>query len=505
MRPIARQSARLASHTIPHIRSFNSTARQTSDARPPNGTPEYITWQEQQREEQRRADNGVVKPEPERTNTEAETGEAKTGSESRKPLRRTLRQAPPTRRATEVPKPPPIPDWFLRHNVYLAKDSAPESATGVGPRDVLRCVDAATGHTLFTVPYYEPPELPMTTLVRGKEVDVSSLDLKKDVLSGLPDHLKEEMMIHHLQVQRARRPNEIDQEGLAELLVALPRDMQEEILRREAVERKRMKRDESADYVEKDSARAKETTKRASKERNTLGQDFFAQKIPAPQRPPPPPGSSAHDPSTLKRLDHVTYPPLSWITLEAETSISAALSLPTTTHPAHHFSSSRVDLSLSFPEPEASEHMDSLVRRLAENANADVIKVDANDLEDLTSEYVDGGRDTPGSFSNLGYEVFEGLQAHGFGRSQKNIFGNSQEEMDEDDMDEDDMEEEEDDDHSSGNSSGGVEYGTMDDLRKALQDKRGEFGKVLSGMGIAGITVGVPKMMGGFGGSAATG
>ncbi|KAK1810236.1 hypothetical protein LTR12_015385 [Friedmanniomyces endolithicus] len=465
MRPVVRQSLRLACnqrassrsrlrHTgdavVPPIRSFTSSARQTSDIRPPNGTPDHSTWQEHQHEQQRRADDGVVEPEPERSTAKADLGDAKAAGESRKPLRRTLRQVPPARRTPEVPKPPPIPEWFLKHNVYLAKVTAPE----LGAREVLRCVDAATGHTLFTVPYYEPPELPRMIAVRGKDLDVSSLDLKKDVLSGLPDHLKEEMMIHHLQVQRAKRPEEIDQEGLAELLVALPRDMQEEILRREAVEEKRTKLNERVDHVHAGPPRTKDTSKRASKARNTLGQDFFAQKGPASQNLSLPTIGSAHDPAPLKRLD----------------------------------------------DPEASKDMHLLVNQLAESVNADVITLDANDFEDLLSEFVDGGRDTPGSFSSLGYDVFEGLQAHDLARSQKNVFSNSHEEMEEDD-DDDDMEEDEDDDNSNDHSSGGVEFGTMDDLRKALQDKRGEFGKVLSGMGIAGITVGMPKMMAGFGGA----
>ncbi|KAK1058392.1 hypothetical protein LTR74_013435 [Friedmanniomyces endolithicus] len=512
MRPAVRQSLRLACnqrassrsrvrHTgdavVPPIRSFTSSARQTSDIRPPNGTPDQSTWQEHQHEQQRRAEDGVVEPDPERSTAKADLGDAKVAGESRKPLRRTLRQVPSARRTPEVPKPPPIPEWFLKHNVYLAKDTAPN----LGAREVLRCVDAATGHTLFTVPYYEPPELPTTTAVRGKDVDVSSLDLKKDVLSGLPDHLKEEMMIHHLQVQRARRPEDIDQESLAELLVALPRDMQEEILRREAMEEKRTKLNERVEHVDAGPPRTKNTTKRTSKARNTLGQDFFAPKGPASQNPSLPTIGSTHNSATLKRLDGVSYPPMSWLNLEAEMSMFAALSLPKTSHPSHHFSSSRVDISLSCPDPEASRSMDLLVNQLAESVNADVIKFDANDFEDLLSEFVDGGRDTPGSFSNLGYDVFEGMQAHGVGRSQKNIFGNSHEEMEEDEDDDDDMEEDEDDDNSNDHSSGGVEFGTMDDLRKALQDKRGEFGKVLSGMGIAGITVGMPKMMAGFGGA----
>ena len=506
MRPLARQSARLASHSRAssrsrvrqsciaapqHPRSFSSTARQTSDRPPPNGTPEHTAWQEQQRDERRRTENAPTKPEPEPQRTdEAENGETKVNGEGRRGMTKRTR-VQQARRASEVPKPPPIPDWFMKNNVHLVRDTVSESAEQHWTKEVLRCVDTSTGHTLFTVPYYEAPVPPMTTVVRGKEVDVSSLALKKDVLTGLPDHLKEEMMIHHLQVQRARKAEEIDQEGLAELLVALPRDMQEEILRREAVEGKRAKRDKSADYVRTDAAKKPSKT-------NTLGRDFFGQK--APGHTAAPSESSSASPPTLMGASSESYPLLSWVLLEAEASVAAGLSLANTTQPAVTFSSSRVDLSLVCPNPDSSDSLNRLVGDLARSVNADVIKLDAMDFAQLTSDYVDGGRDAPGSFANLGYDVFEGLHAKGlkppmqlFAATEKDDEGFD---MDEDEMDEDDEEE----DDSRG--SNGVEFGTLDDLRKALEDKRGALGKALSGMGIAGLSIGVSKGMA-FGGNSA--
>ena len=64
---------------------------------------------------------------------------------------------------------------------------------------VLRCVDGSTGHTLFNLLYYEPPVAPVCTVIRGKEMDVLPLQIKKDVLTGLLDAVTEEMIIHHLQ------------------------------------------------------------------------------------------------------------------------------------------------------------------------------------------------------------------------------------------------------------------------------------------------------------------
>ncbi|KAK4903186.1 hypothetical protein LTR27_000114 [Elasticomyces elasticus] len=482
MRPLARQSIRLARtssrNRTPYTRPFTSTARQPTDVRPPNGdTPEHIP------EQQRRAtENGVPKP----AETERET-ETKTTTEVRKPMRKTLRQSSSfARRPTEVPKPPPVPEWFLEHNVYL---SVATDEVEAGTKEVLKCVDAETGHTLFTLPYYEAPP---TLLIRGKDVDVSLLDLDVAELSKLPDKLREEMFMHSLQTQRARKVEEFDQQsmaGLAELLVTLPRDLQKEILRREGVEKKKANKDKPIDDLKAE----------LSARRNTLGRDFFVQKAPAAQ--PAQPAAS----QLTKRIDTASYAPFDWVTLEAELAISAALALPTNPTPASRFSSSRVDLSLTCPDPESSSNMDDLVLHLASSTNADVIRLNANDLGELCSDYVDGGSDTPGSFSNLAYDVFENLHAQGLSRPGKitAMFGRpSEEEMDEDDMDEDDEEDEEDDDeHEGGRGQGGVEFGTMDDLRKALQDKRGTIGKALSGMGIAGIQIGVPKGFG-FGRSA---
>ncbi|KAK5678968.1 hypothetical protein LTS10_008623 [Elasticomyces elasticus] len=476
MRPLARQSIRLARtssrNRTPYTRPFTSTARQPTDVRPPNGdTPEHIP------EQQRRAtENGVPKP----AEAERET-ETKTTSEVRKPMRKTLRQSSSfARRPTEVPKPPPVPEWFLEHNVYL---SVATDEAAAGSKEVLKCVDAETGHTLFTLPYYEAPP---TLDIRGTDVDVSLLDLDVEKLSKLPDNLREEMFMHSLQTQRARKVEEFDQQsmaGLAELLVTLPRDLQKEILRREGVEKKKVNKEKPIDDLKAE----------LSARRNTLGRDFFAHKAPTAQ--PAQPTTS----QPTKRIDNVSYAPLDWVTLEAELAISAALALPTNPTPASRFSSSRVDLSLTCPDPESSSNMDDLVLRLASSTNADVIRLNANDLGELCSDYVDGGSDTPGSFSNLAYDVFENLHAQGLSRPGKitAMFGRpSEEEMDEDDMDEDDEEDEDDDEHEGGRGQGGVEFGTMDDLRKALQDKRGSIGKALSGMGIAGIQIGVPK---GFG------
>lgn len=84
-------------------------------------------------------------------------------------MRRTLRQ----KRSNDVPKPPPIPDWFLDNNITLWKDSETfpvDKQSG----DIIRCVDDETGHTLFTVPYYNAwPK------VDSQEVQARKVDTKR--------------------------------------------------------------------------------------------------------------------------------------------------------------------------------------------------------------------------------------------------------------------------------------------------------------------------------------
>ena len=412
MRPLARQSARLvstATSTATHVRSsscprirpvslpahppshraFTTSLHPRSDIRPPSGPSEHPDSFEQ------RARRGETTTEP-ALEAESEDAEAKTSTEGKKPsMRRTMRH----RRATDLPKPPPVPAWFLRHNVMLYVDTG-LTAVADGAQS-LKCVDAATGHTLFSVPYYVPlpkPSLP----AQGNE----TRDAKK-------------------------------------------------------------RRGSSAD---------------ASKA--PLDSSFFSSKViphdaPSASLPTPDPSSP--------RLD-----PLSYLMLELEASIRAGLSLSSAL-PSVSFAASRVDLSLLCPDPNSHAQLDQLVSDLAGIVQADVIRLDANDFEELTNEYVGQGRDGPGCFGTLGYDVFDGWEASSSlgGRAGNGLrFGKQADEDDEFDMEED--EHDEDEDVSEEPSSG---FGNMDDLRKALHGRRHELGKALQGIGIAGITIGSPKIM----------
>ncbi|KAK5120308.1 hypothetical protein LTR85_006514 [Meristemomyces frigidus] len=517
MRPIARQSARLASHSraasysrvrqasIPRnvapqqTRAFQSSAKRPSDARPPS---EHNAWLEQQREEQRKVEDGAAKPEHA---VEADGAEPKTNGDVRKPgMRRTMRN----RRMTEVPKPPPIPDWFLKHNVTLVKGTPPESAAQKGTRQIVRCVDTETGHTLFTVPYYDPtpvyatPQKPVHVDVEGEVVDISVLGISPAFWDTLPKEVQVPWMVRELVTQRAKPPNEVNLEALGELLVALPRKQQEEVLRIEADNRRVAERHgKDGSSTEQRSSGVKAVPKTVaqqsaavdgSRTASGLSKNFFDQKILLSQETASAAagGQGWSDFQGLSESGPKSTHPLGYIFLEAEASVRAGLSLASEGSQSSSFASNRVDLSLWCPDSESHDQMDTCVTEIAEAVHANIIRLDANDIEDLTAEYVGQGQDSPGSFSTLGYDVFDGYEASTLGRITK-PFGNSAEDADEFDVDEDEYDEDEDevDDQPSGG------FGSMEDLRKALHDRRSDLGKALQGIGIAGITIGKPQII----------
>lgn len=518
MRLIARQGARLASHSRaascsrirqhsvpkvavpPQTRAFSCSVKRPSDVRPPNGQGDQDARIEQQREEQKKDDPGATKAEP---SNDTENGETKTNGDGRKPgMRRTLRN----RRATEVPKPPPIPQWFLKHNVTLVKGMAPESAVKEG-YEIVRCVDTETGHTLFTVPYYggEAARLSghrtMATL-RGKEVDITALGMDGNWLSSIQDVMREGFIIAELVAQRSQPPEAVDLEALGELLVALPREVQETVLRVERAnrnirERQRKGIEPGPRDISGDEAKARDTGMFAidasQPASNSVAQNFFDQKVPLRRSVPTPAFGKASAKSQGQGKagrSSERFHPLAYVFLEAEASARASLSMAGEAQHSSSFASNRVDLSLYCPDSDFHDQMDQYVNELAQTLHADIIRLDANDFEDLTAEYVGQGQDSPGSFSTLGYDVFDGYEASTLGRSMKG-FGSSADDADEFDVDEEEYDEDEEDVEER--PSGG--FGSMDDLRKALHERRHELGKALQGIGIAGITIGTPKII----------
>jgi hypothetical protein len=102
--------------------------------------------------------------------------------------------------------------------------------------------------------------------------------------------------------------------------------------------------------------------------------------------------------------------PMAWSFLEAETSVRAALSLASEERRSSSFAADRIDVSLQCPDANSHDQLDDFVSNLAGVVHADLIRLDANDFAELSEDYVSQGHDAPGSFSNLGYDVFNGCE-----------------------------------------------------------------------------------------------
>jgi len=397
MRPIARQSARLAncqrlratarprSPIVQQRRTFHAGASRLSDATPPNGSPEHQKAIEEQREKERKAADEAVRQE-----YNLEEGAVRKGGRSRTRPKSQI----------QVPKPPPLPEWFLKNNVLLVPEGSGKDSEGARQ---LRCVDAQTGHTLFHVPYY-------------------------------------------------------------------PEEAQEEKAKNELEEAAKQDQDEQA--------------KKASIPGiNMIGDNFFQQKF-GGQIPPVLEADNELPLGFKIPQDTLIRDPLSWTLLETEASARAAMQTGNSTSHA----AKRSDIHLHCPDSNAHDQMDQYVRDIAQVLRADLIRLDANDLADLTDEYVGDGNDSPGSFSTLGYDVYDGAAATGVGIRG----GSAGESFEQDAHDEQGNEDEQAGEHASADPMNLGHFSGFDELRKALGDKRHDINKALGNFGIAGVSIGLP-------------
>jgi hypothetical protein len=358
-----------------------------ADPRPPNEDREQRERELRERE-QRERESGNVEEEVRSTIVSPWDRDG----ESRRPaLRRTMRQ----RRSSEpeVPKPPPLPDWFLNSNVELVAD---EGGKAEGGERQMRCVDKETGHVLFCVPYYSGE----TAEGAGKD---EGKDPKSEGKVGIP--------------------------GLGMF------DMNPDVLEG------------------KPPGNGSNSAADADKGLGfNIGPD---------------------DSNT-----GLEYDPLTWTLLETEAQARATLSMSGEAGVSTSFAASRGDIHLHCPDDYAHKHLDQYVRRLASILEADLIRLDANDIADLTSDYVGENKDSPGSFASLSYDAFDGHVAGG--RKLRDGLSKSDPlELGE----KDDMEDEEDDVDESSESRDLGHFGSLEELRKALSDRRSELGKMLGGMG----------------------
>ncbi|GAB7362569.1 hypothetical protein MBLNU230_g2885t1 [Neophaeotheca triangularis] len=460
MRPIARQSARLAhrqqlrsasrtrSPRVPQSRGISSSAPKLSEPRPPNGSPEDHSHLDRRREEQKRVTAEGSRPEQAEDQDAAET---KAQTDNRRPgLRKTLRQ----RRQSDVPKPPPLPEWFLKHNVELRIEG---QASGASPQThrSIHYVDKKTGHTLFTVPYLPAPE--------------SSFE---------PSPSREE---HHTSLGESNPPANA---------TAVPSQRKAPEGPSEATKSDQIGQNFFGYRFGSESAEAKEEEAALTNEQPSQVKSAQSQKHPEVTPEPESKGqlperwekeeSSGEQKREKTKQRHPINIEHAWSVLEMEAVARAAMNLSQGGTPASNFAVSRVDLSLHCPDANTHKDIDMLVRFLAIIIHADVVRLDVNDFADLTSDYVGQSHDSPGSFSTLGYDVYDGYQANKAGGSMKPPAPDP----DNQDPDFDDPEEEPD---LSKPDVHGFSLGTFantDELRKMLYDRRHELGQALKGIGI---------------------
>ena len=296
---------------------FQPHRRLSLDPRPPSGNSEnHTACKEEVEGDKQRGDNAEQH--------DASTGTAEgatppSETQFRTQGRRSLRN----KRLSEAPRPPPIPDWFLKHNVKLRGGSFRTAGPRCSRKNV-EFLDRETGHVMFELPLFGNVSWDVFSQGRGTVEETRALPAK----------------------------------AAAELTGAEP-------------------------------------------------------------------WAGVH---------------LRWAMMEAEASVLAAYALAAGSQQAAPFVADRVDLSLQCPDPNAHEMIERLAQSLANLTGSDLIQFSADDFAELANEYVGQGVQEPGSFANLGYEVFQGREAASVTRQRgqdDNARPNGMDELDELNEDED--------------------------------------------------------------------
>jgi E3 ubiquitin-protein ligase HUWE1 len=147
---------------------------------------------------------------------------------------------------------------------------------GVEPSQPADVPDAAPALTQPT----EPAAERITTTIRGREIDITSLGIDLGYLEALPEEIREEVIMGQFAEQRSQatqageQPNEISRE----FLDALPPDIQRELLRQEAMDRRRRENEENR------RRQAQEGTGQAAQPEELNNADFMAMLDPTLRR-----------------------------------------------------------------------------------------------------------------------------------------------------------------------------------------------------------------------------
>ncbi|KAI5370809.1 Putative HECT domain-containing protein [Septoria linicola] len=86
----------------------------------------------------------------------------------------------------------------------------------------------------------------VTITIRGRELDITTLGIDREYIEALPEDMREEVIMAQFAEQRSQavQSGEPQSEISQEFLEALPREIQQELLRQEQMERRRRDRDE---------------------------------------------------------------------------------------------------------------------------------------------------------------------------------------------------------------------------------------------------------------------
>lgn len=133
-----------------------------------------------------------------------------------------------------------------RQQVETEQETAENSAVGtVEPMDDVRSTETAAEPAGQPETGPSEPVPRVHTTIRGRQVDITELEIDPEYLEALPEELREEVIMQQLAEQRSQaaaageEPTEINQE----FLEALPAEIREELLQQEAADRRRRERE----------------------------------------------------------------------------------------------------------------------------------------------------------------------------------------------------------------------------------------------------------------------
>ncbi|PWY87297.1 ubiquitin-protein ligase [Aspergillus sclerotioniger CBS 115572] len=137
-----------------------------------------------------------------------------------------------------------------RRQQEMEREEAGRQASGIEtePMDDVQRTDTAEEAAVPAIETDTGPSEPVPrvhTTIRGRQLDITGMEIDPEYLEALPEELREEVIMQQLAEQRSQaaaageEPSEIN----PEFLEALPAEIREELLQQEAADRRRRERD----------------------------------------------------------------------------------------------------------------------------------------------------------------------------------------------------------------------------------------------------------------------